>query len=151
MFRSAILKAFIHAWIPVILLMGTIYVLSAQPKFAPPAPTTDVYFSGVIPVFPGSWDTLIKKTEHMLIYGLLALLNLRALMLLKVPIQTAYYAALVLTLTFALTDELHQRFVMGRSASGTDIVIDFFGALIALLAARQLYNLRQTQHSVSMR
>jgi VanZ family protein len=151
MLKSTAIKPIVNAWMPVVLLMSTIYFLSAQPKFAPPEPTNDIYFSGIIPIFPGSWDFIIKKIEHMLIYGALALLNLRALVTMKIPLQSAYYGALALTMSFALTDEFHQRFIAGRSASLRDVGIDFLGAVIAIMAVRRLAHLWRDQRPVPVR
>ncbi len=151
MFRNVALKLLLNAWIPVLLLMGLIYLLSAQPKYAPPAPTTDVYYSGFIPVFPGMWELIIKKGEHMLIFGLLALLNIRALVLLKTPLKAAHYGAVLLTLAYAFSDELHQQFIFGRTASLRDVGFDLLGAVLAVFVVWQARDLWQRQRRLSER
>ena len=42
-------------------LMVALFVTSAQPKYDPPDATIPVYFSGMIPIFHGLLDTLIKR------------------------------------------------------------------------------------------
>ena len=40
--------------------------------------------------------------------------------------------ALVLTILYAISDELHQGLVAGRHASASDVVIDGIGAVLAV-------------------
>jgi len=58
----------------------------------------------------------------------------------RIAWSTLYTIAAVMT--YAVTDELHQRFVPGRFASPGDLALDFLGATIALggmhLAARRV-------------
>lgn len=146
MLKNKKLRLLLNAWFPVILLMGAIYFLSAQPKHPSATPTDEIYYSGFIPVFPGIWEFIIKKGAHLLAFGVLALLNLRALSLLHVPTPSVYYSAILLTLVYACFDEFHQGFVVGRYASIRDIGIDTLGATIALLIVWQWRN-RITKYS----
>jgi VanZ family protein len=43
--------------------------------------------------------------------------------------------AVALATAYAVTDELHQRFVLGRSATANDVVIDMLGAVSAQIAS----------------
>ncbi len=131
------LTRIVLTWGPVISLMVLIFFASSQPKVGRPAGTTGVYFSGAIPVFAGGWETLIKKGAHVLSYGLLAVLLLRALRMSGKPPHDALAMALLITLSFAITDELHQSFVAGRSSSVRDIGLDYLGATTAALLALQ--------------
>jgi VanZ family protein len=105
-------------WLPSILLMAGIFLLSSTP-------------STELPDF-GFWDTLVKKGGHVLGYGLLALSFWFAFGWdrRKVPL------AFVLAALYAVTDEFHQSFVPGRHPSWLDaLVIDNFGAALFLLGA----------------
>jgi VanZ family protein len=140
---STRIRAVIWAWGPPLALMLAIFIASAQPKNAPPAGSeSSVYVSGVMPIFPGGWDALIKKSAHVITYGGLALLTLRALRLHGVPPREAAYLAIVLAVSYALTDELHQSFVTGRRSSVIDIGFDYIGAVCASLAARYIIERR---------
>lgn len=76
-----------------------------------------------------SWaDLLIKKGAHMLGYGMLALAYLYALQCDLSKWKTAWFLAFL----YAISDEFHQSFVMGRQASMIDVAIDSTGALITL-------------------
>lgn len=136
--RTALLAA-AHAWGPFLLLAAIIFVASAQPKLAPP-PGTDspVYMSGVMPIFPDVWDLVVKKSSHVLGYGLLALLALYGLTRSGRPPRRAMLLAVLLAVGYGLTDELHQSFVTGRHASPVDVGIDAFGAIVAVLVAPRI-------------
>ncbi|MCD4685903.1 MAG: VanZ family protein [Anaerolineae bacterium] len=129
----------VRAWGPVLLLMALIFAASAQPKTAAPADADGVYFSGVMPIFiEATWDALVKKSAHVIGYALLAALILRALLREGNAPREAAYMALLLALTYAMTDELHQAFVAGRHASVLDIGFDYVGAVSASLIGRRV-------------
>jgi VanZ like protein len=77
----------------------------------------------------GTWDLVLRKLAHATEYAVLVVLLTRAV---------ASAPAFALALAFALSDELHQRFVPGRAAKPLDVAIDATGALIGLLVARRL-------------
>ncbi|NLF76938.1 MAG: VanZ family protein [Chloroflexi bacterium] len=125
-------------WGPVVGLMLVIFIASAQPKNPPPPGAGPVYLSGLMPVFEGAAETLVKKGSHVMGYGLLALAFMRAFGLHGHPLRRAAYLALACTMGYALTDELHQAFVPGRHASALDIGFDYVGATSALLIRGRL-------------
>ena len=105
----------VRLWIPPALLAGTIYLLSS--------------FSQL----PGAeyvWD----KLAHVAIFGLLALLTLRATHGGMRPLALLpAAAAFLLVLGWGALDEVHQSFVPGRDVSGLDVAADGLGAALALL------------------
>ncbi|MCA9961789.1 MAG: VanZ family protein [Anaerolineales bacterium] len=104
----------VKKWIPALLWMVAIFVLSNQPK-------------GAIPSF-GLWDFLVKKGSHFLAYGLLAGLYWWALRGGKRPFPIAF----LLTFLYAVSDEWHQSFIPGRNATVMDVMIDSVGGLVML-------------------
>lgn len=104
-------KDFVRRWLPLIVWMAAIFILSHQPKDA-------------IPNY-GAWDFLVKKSGHIVAYALLAILARRA--------GFTTTAALAFVLAYAFSDELHQRYVPGRTGSVEDMLIDLFGAILGLL------------------
>lgn len=132
---------FFHSWGPVFAAMLVMFVASAQPKIDPPAnlPSTAIYFSGPLPVFPGLWDVLIKKSAHVVAFGMLGLLTLRALLIWHFKLKEASHLAITLATSYGMLDELHQAFVYGRHASGLDVGIDFVGVVLFVLVACRLY------------
>ncbi|MBE0584100.1 MAG: VanZ family protein, partial [Desulfofustis sp.] len=103
--------------IPMPLVMGIIFLMSAQPGDSLQLP---FFFFGA------------DKIAHALAYGLLAAVTLIALpvqLRSDRPRQAAVIAWLV-CLCYGLSDELHQSFVPGREASFGDLLADGIGAAI---------------------
>lgn len=137
------LTAFLTVWGPPLALMVLMFLFSAQPKTAPPAGSDDIYFSGVMPIFTErSWEALVKKGSHVVGYGVLALLIMRSLLDQDRSPRDAAYLAILVAVSFALTDELHQSFVPGRHASVLDIAFDYAGAAGVCLLARRVIERR---------
>jgi len=83
----------------------------------------------------------IRKLAHFAIYaalGFFALLT-QAAFLLELKRKTAYLKCSSLAagfcLLYAATDEIHQLFVSGRSASVLDVLLDFSGVLTGIIFA----------------
>ncbi|MDI2585881.1 VanZ family protein [Psychrobacillus sp. NEAU-3TGS] len=74
-------------------------------------------------------EFLIRKGTHFLYFGVIALAIFAALPTRKFRTITA----IVLTMLFAVADELHQSFTSGRTASAQDVILDTAGAITALL------------------
>jgi VanZ family protein len=77
-------------------------------------------------------DLLFKKFGHLTVYATLALLWLRALR----AARRAYLVAFLITVLYAVSDEIHQSFVPFRGPSPWDVVLDSLAAGVALLGAR---------------
>jgi VanZ family protein len=113
--RSA---AIFLAWSLVAVWAGVIFALSATPNLRI-AQAADL-------------DFILRKSGHMAVFGILAVLIWRALALSAV--RRAMVWSLLLTVAYAASDEFHQSFTAGRNASAVDVSIDSAGALIALVA-----------------
>jgi VanZ family protein len=79
-----------------------------------------------------SWNSIVRKLAHLLVFGLLAVLVWRAFY----PQLFAMVNAWVFTVICAALDEWHQSFQPGRTALLSDVVIDACGAGIALFVVR---------------
>jgi VanZ family protein len=117
----------LRRWLPALLWMGLIFFLSSQPKL--PRHPDDVV------------DFIIKKTGHMMEYGILAFLIWRALAMggSLSPLVKAF----LLSLLYAASDEYHQSFVPGRDGNPFDVCVDAIGALMALIF---VWRLRAKKH-----
>jgi VanZ family protein len=119
-----LLRSLAVLWAPPVVLMATIFVLSAQPDLS----------SGL-----GVWDTIGRKLVHMGEYALLVFLWWRALRTV-VAGPRAVAIALALSLAYSATDEFHQSFVHGRHGTPVDVLIDSVGmtlTAVLLLRARR--------------
>jgi VanZ family protein len=107
-------------WAPPLLLMGVIYVLSAQPSLD----------SGL-----GLLDLIGRKLLHFAEYALLCFLWWRVFSY-GLPPRRAILFALLVASAYAATDELHQTTVEGRHGTALDWAIDTAGAAAAAYALR---------------
>ena len=73
----------------------------------------------------------IRKLAHFSEYLILALLWLNALRLSKV--KKKYLIAVIICALYAMTDEFHQTFILGRSGEYIDVLIDSSGSLTGTL------------------
>jgi len=127
------LRAISSNWLPVIAWMALIFVLSSQPLL-PQAPDALL-------------DGLLKKAAHFGEYLVLVMLLSRALSPARGAVGWRVGAlALGIAVAYAVSDELHQNFVPGRTPSPWDVAIDSLGAISGtLLFARwQRYTLKRT-------
>lgn len=102
-----------------------------------------IFFLSSQAVLPGidisTLDFVAKKMAHMIVYGVLYILLYRATAILTdtLPSKNRHhwllYAPLLLCLTYAISDEIHQTFVPNRSGSIRDVGYDMLGASIAFL------------------
>jgi VanZ family protein len=73
-------------------------------------------------------DFVVKKTAHVIEYGILATLIYRALINSNVSNKKAMLYSVALAFLYGATDEFHQSFTPGRGPKFTDVLIDTFGA-----------------------
>jgi VanZ family protein len=128
----------VFLWLPVLLWMALIFIGSNQPSLPTQA--------------NGALDLLIKKSGHILEYAILGLLLWRAC---AGSLRTAASAAaaarnrryritpglaapllaLALGSLYAISDELHQRFVPTRSGNVHDVLLDTVAVTVAVVLA----------------
>ena len=107
----------VRVWGPAWAMMVIIFVLSSMSQ---------------LPRVPGGFD-VDDGVAHAVAYGVLAALLLRGLTggaLRRVSVEAAWLAVLLATL-YGVTDEVHQRFVPGRTAEVADLIADAVGAIAA--------------------
>ncbi|WHY85581.1 VanZ family protein [Neobacillus novalis] len=76
-------------------------------------------------------NIILRKASHLTAFGIIAILLFQVFRNFRYP----YFLSWFLTFLYAITDEWHQSFVPGRTASFQDVLIDCLGAFIALLIA----------------
>ena len=119
------MNSLLRYWLPPVLWMGLIFIVSAQPTL--PHHPDDLF------------DTILKKAAHMMEYGTLAFLLWRALSRGRGALsRSALVTAFVVSVLYAASDEYHQTFVPGRNGTPVDVGIDAVGVLVALLVVGSL-------------
>ncbi|WP_225435212.1 VanZ family protein [Bacillus aerolatus] len=79
---------------------------------------------------------LIRKATHVMVFGFLAVLCTFVFR------KKRFFLAWLLTTVYAATDEFHQSFVPGRTASVADVLLDSVGAALALFVWRRVVRKR---------
>ncbi len=130
------------SWALVLLWMGVIYNLSAQPAVQSAALSrgvTEVVLDAVEKVAPStsmsaeSLNHFIRKEAHFFAYLILGLLVSHAFSRNGLHgIENARHT-LIICLLYAVSDEAHQMLVPGRGPSLVDVSIDGLGALAGLM------------------
>lgn len=130
----------IYRWLAVIVWMVIIYILSDQP-----ASISDELSVGIIDrVFSifginislnqdllQLFNYIIRKSAHFVTFFTLGILLCHAII--KKAIVKEYLIVVGIAFLYAVFDEVHQLFVVGRSGQISDVVIDFAGVLLAVL------------------
>jgi VanZ family protein len=76
----------------------------------------------------------LRKLGHLSEYMVLTLFAVRAIQFGRPTLKaSAFVGAMLLSVVYALSDELHQRFVGSRSPSMRDVMIDSSGSVICML------------------
>jgi len=104
--------------LPALLWMAAIFAMSAQ---------------RVVPQAPGFSVEVTAVAGHLVCYGILALLLLWALPAGVVRPRYRVVLAVLLATLYGASDEFHQSFVPGRSATAFDVIVDAVGAILAVM------------------
>lgn len=112
-------KRHILSWLAVLIWMGLIYYLSSVPSL----------HSGL----PSMWDLVLRKGAHIIEYFVLTVLVWNALRHWHIWRVVSLQLATVIALIYAMIDEYHQSFVLGRSGNWNDVGIDAIGIVLALV------------------
>ena len=110
-------------WLPVALWMAVIFTLGSMPIQNEP-----VYFF-----------RFQDKFIHLLEFGILGLLAVRALYLGGPRSRSAYWWCIGLGILYGVLDELHQYYIPGRTVEVADLAMDWLGIFLpawAYLASR---------------
>jgi VanZ family protein len=99
----------LRLWLPVVAWAALIFALSSIPDLG----------TGL-----GGWDLLLRKIAHAAEYAVLGALLQRAL--------SRPGLALAIGIAYAVSDELHQFFVPGRTGSPLDVVLDAAGVMVGV-------------------
>ncbi len=121
--RAKILRQ-IYAWLPVIIWAGLIFRFS----------------SGTVPLASVVYwqDFAVKKSGHVILFGVLAVLIYRGLRMEKINKKRAAILAIILATLYGVTDEYHQMFTSGRTSRLRDVFIDGVGSTLIILLAYYL-------------
>ncbi|MFR6018303.1 MAG: VanZ family protein [Paraclostridium sordellii] len=151
------MKKFKNIWVGLtIIWMGLIYYMSNQP--ATISSSQSGGFINMLSNLPiigntikelmkiGIAEFLIRKSAHMFLYFMLAILIYMVFK--NINNIKVYIYSLTGCFIYACTDEIHQLFIAGRSGEFKDVLVDTLGAIIGLLLVfmiNKILNLRKNK------
>ena len=113
----------IKVWAPVAAWAVVIFLFSSLSV----TPTTEIYWQ----------DFVVKKTAHVIEYGIFAALLYRALRSEGVEKINAGLLAILVSVIYGATDEFHQGFTPGREPRVRDVVFDTIGAIAGIYICKK--------------
>ena len=131
------IKNIVH-WVLMLLWMGLIYYLSAQPAQASSELSSNVmhlllqFIENIIEVDEAFFHHLVRKGAHLSAYFILGILTMFALGTSRFRGWFQVGIAFGICVLYAMSDEFHQLFVPGRSGELADVGIDATGALLGI-------------------
>lgn len=103
--------------------------------------------------FAGRIDKPVRKTAHACEYAVLGFLIMGTVLSYTIGTEISRrrriiraFGAWLFSTVYAVSDELHQYFVPGRTCKITDVCIDSAGAMLGVLAACLLFYLIKRRH-----
>ena len=124
------MKAWIWRLGPAVVMMSLIFIASSMP-------------GSEMPEF-GIWDVLFKKGGHMIGYALLTIAYFHALTKGGRGTRLQFIIAICLAILYAVSDEWHQAFIPGRTATFRDVCIDAAGGMVGLALWHRIQKRRRS-------
>jgi len=112
------IKRLFRFWLPVFIWALIIFLFSSRPT----KNVSEFYWT----------DFIVKKSAHIVVYGIFTALTYRALKENGVSKKNSAYWAILFSIFYGITDEFHQSFVPGRGSTLRDIIFDTIGASLAI-------------------
>lgn len=138
------------AWTATVCWMALIFILSHQPASASSGLSsgiTAIIFNIITTIIPNvefpveSFHFLLRKSAHFIAYFVLGILLLNALNKKLYITLKAAVSSLVIAALYAVSDEIHQLFIEGRSGEFRDVLIDSAGAATGIVIYWTLHSL----------
>lgn len=142
------MKYKILAWLPAVLIMIIIFSFSAKPAVES-SESSMVIANSILNAYENISEQLletdirmdrllmiehiVRKGAHITEYAVLAVSIAFALWVNKIKGNWLVWISVTIAALYAATDELHQRFVPGRSGQFRDVLIDTVGACLGAL------------------
>ena len=139
--------SFFLSLIPAVLCMILIFCLSSQTADVS-SETSGGVIKSVLSLLPIGFERMtperqaqliescqfvVRKGAHFSIYALLGILCIPPMRILFRQKKSVPFAAWMLSFLYAISDELHQKYVPGRSCELRDVIIDSAGAALGIL------------------
>ncbi len=118
------MKKILRFWLPPVLWATIIFLFSSLSA----KPVSKIYWK----------EFAIKKTAHIVEYGIFTILLYRALKESGVEKKKAGIIAVLFSSFYGMTDEYHQMFTPGREPRIRDVIFDTIGSILAIYSIWRL-------------
>jgi VanZ family protein len=161
------MKKILIYWLPVLIWMGMIFYASSQPYEKQDLRPTisshldlkivETLFSSIVIQYAGDEISInelgaahfieffIRKAAHFFVYFGLGFLIYRALSIYFLNNRLTFVTSWVLTILYAISDEIHQGYTPNRSPHWEDVMIDTVGGLFGIVLAWIIYKKIRTK------
>jgi VanZ family protein len=134
-------------WLPVLVWMIFIFIgsgdlLSAEHTSRFIGPFLRWFASDITEATIASVQLVVRKGAHLTEYAILAALLYRAIRQSMARLWTAAGFAFLVAAIYASLDEFHQAFIVSRTGSPWDVMIDVIGAAIGLAICWRFFRAR---------
>ena len=129
------------SWLLVILWMALIFYLSHQPATESNSLSTGITerivaiierLTSDIDFDVSNFNHIIRKNAHFFAYLVLGILVSDALKGNGFKGSNRFIIALAICILYAISDEVHQLFILGRAGQVKDVIIDSVGAVVGI-------------------
>lgn len=127
-------RSFLYYHLPAILYAMLIFYVSGLRDISPPS-------LGV------GWDDKLYHFGEYFVFSLLIHIALRYYNRARIR-DNIYIIGAIVSVVFAVTDEIHQYFVPGRESSILDLFADSLGAVLAQIVLWRFFKSRRTQKAI---
>lgn len=150
------MKRKLFTWAMIILWMALIFYFSHQP-----ATKSNELSSGIVELIDNTikkispninynqvnLNHIIRKSAHFGVYLILGILVANGLLATSISKSKGIYLSLLISILYAISDEIHQIYIPGRSGQASDVLLDSAGALVGILflnaIIRKLYKIEK--------
>lgn len=78
-------------------------------------------------------EKVIRKIAHFSIYTVVGILLMALVSTYQIKEKNKIIISIIIGITYACSDEIHQSFIPGRSPMITDVIIDTMGVILGIL------------------
>ncbi len=141
------MKKKVISWALLIIWMIVIFFFSHQPSIKSSGVSNKVLeiIDTIIPFSLNyEWSSfVIRKLAHFTEYAILGILMIRLVNVYLKKEKNAIYFAIFCCFLYAISDEIHQLFIVGRNGNVVDVLIDtcgsMFGIFLLLIISKLLH------------
>ncbi|MDF2988022.1 MAG: VanZ family protein [Eubacterium sp.] len=126
------------SWAAVFLWMLLIFKLSSQAAVQSNGLSLGITYwlqkimEKIINMEVSGFNHIVRKGAHFTAYLILGILSSNALRISGISKGKRFVLALGICVLYAISDEIHQLFIAGRSGQATDVMLDSLGAATGL-------------------